>query len=59
MELPSDPANLVYGIYDKMGRDLTKERLESKYEYWALSDEKPTIEQITINEIIYELTDCS
>lgn len=38
MELPADPKNLVYGIYDKMGRDLTKEREESDYRYHPLSD---------------------
>lgn len=39
MELPADPKNLVYGIYDKMGRDLTKEKVVEDPGYWALSDE--------------------
>lgn len=38
MELPADPKNLVLGIYDKMGRDLTKENKERQPGYWALSD---------------------
>ena len=38
MECPSDPSKLLYGIYDKMGRDLTKERVEQDAGYWALSD---------------------
>ena len=38
MELPADPKNLVYGIYDKMGRDLTQMQKESTYEHYALSD---------------------
>lgn len=40
MELPADPKNLVYGVYDKMGRDLTKEQLEENPAYWALRDEE-------------------
>ena len=39
MELPADPKNLVYGIYDKMGRDLTQEKLEEDPGYWALRDD--------------------
>lgn len=42
MWLPSDPKNMVYGIYDKMGRDLTKEQARQTYDYWALSDEDET-----------------
>lgn len=39
MELPSDPANLIYGIYDKLGRNLTQEQAEEKPGYWALKDD--------------------
>lgn len=39
MELPADPGKLIFGIYDKMGRDLTKERAESNPSYWALKDD--------------------
>lgn len=39
MELPADPKNLVYGIYDKMGRDLTQEQKEDDPAYWALRDD--------------------
>mgnify|MGYP000942841487 CR=1 FL=1 len=41
MELPADPRNLVYGIYDKMGRDITALQPEEKQlEVFALSDEE-------------------
>lgn len=39
MMLPADPKNLIYGIYDRMGRDLTKERQEDNVGYWALRDD--------------------
>lgn len=39
MECPADPKNLVYGIYDKMGRDLTKETQSADYGFHALMDE--------------------
>lgn len=40
MELPANPADLVYGIYNREGKDVTKlkDKKES-YEYWALADE--------------------
>lgn len=40
MELPADPKNLVYGIYNKMGQDLTKIKAESNPAYWALRDDE-------------------
>lgn len=41
MELPADPRNLVYGIYDKMGRDLTTlQPEEEQFNVFALSDEE-------------------
>ena len=41
MELPADPKNLVYGIYDKMGRNLTEALAEpeERYQIFALSDD--------------------
>lgn len=42
MELPADPKNLVYGIYDKLGRDLTQEKKEQDPGYWALTDDEYT-----------------
>ena len=47
MEMPADPRNLVYGIYDKMGRDLTQELKESNPEAFALSDYDYYNEQYT------------
>lgn len=47
MELPADPKNLVYGIYDKMGRDLTQEKKEADPSYWALSDDDYYTEKST------------
>ena len=41
MELPSDPANLLYGVYNKKGINLAEaNKIKRKQEmYWALSDE--------------------
>lgn len=43
MELPADPRKLLYGVYNRFGKDISKERLEdeAKMEYWALADEEP------------------
>lgn len=38
MELPADPKNLVYGVYDRLGRNLVEVKAERSYEYYALSD---------------------
>ena len=41
MELPSDPKNLLYGVYNKAGDDITKLKDdEEKKAYWALSDDE-------------------
>lgn len=43
MELPADPRKLLYGVYNKYGKDISKELIEdeAKMEYWALADEEP------------------
>ena len=43
MELPSDPKNLLYGVYGKNGLDLTRQAQEDERQmsYWALSDDEP------------------
>lgn len=45
MELPSDPKNLLFGVYGKDGKDLTpkeeEEEKEKEYANWALADEEP------------------
>ena len=39
MELPSDPRNLLNGVFGKRGEDLTSEENDAvKVHYWALSD---------------------
>lgn len=40
MELPSDPRNLLNGVFGSHGEDLTKEEnIEKKLAYWALRDD--------------------
>lgn len=43
MELPADPRNLLYGVYNKRAEDLTKEteatRREREYAQWIFEDE--------------------
>lgn len=40
MELPANPNNLVHGIYNRMGEDLTKSRrTEDSYGLWAFKEE--------------------
>jgi hypothetical protein len=41
MELPADPSNLLFGIYDRMGNNIMETPAYSdkqKTQYWALSD---------------------
>ena len=42
MELPANPADLLYGVYGKQGGDLTKEKEDEakKLAFWALSDDE-------------------
>lgn len=41
MELPADPSKIMYGVYNKMGRDLMlAEEPERQVDYWALSDDR-------------------
>lgn len=41
MELPADPKNLLYGVYNKAGVDVSREKEEDerKKAFWALADE--------------------
>lgn len=39
MELPVNPANLQYGVYDNRGRELTREEKEYEATPWQLRDE--------------------
>mgnify|MGYP000916285593 FL=1 len=41
MELPANPNNLIYGIYDKRGQDITKptRNIQKEYSMWVLQDE--------------------
>lgn len=40
MELPPDPANIIYGVYNNRGQQLREtQQLERTRQYWALADE--------------------
>ena len=42
MELPANPKNLTYGVYNRRGTDLTQEEEPTPQEmYWALADDSP------------------
>lgn len=49
MELPADPKNLVYGIYDSMGRDLTKEQQAMDYRFHPLRDDEQDLDDAYID----------
>lgn len=57
MELPSDPRDLLYGVYNKEGQrlDLQKEE-EKKMSYWALADETDTGHEL-MEETPYDVVD--
>lgn len=44
MALPHDPKNLVYGVYDRFGADITLPADEQEIIPWQLADEKETEE---------------
>ena len=44
MELPANPADLIYGVYNQRGENLADEEEkidEMRRDYWALADEEP------------------
>lgn len=44
MELPANPSDLIYGVYNQRGENLVDEeekRDEMRRDYWALADEEP------------------
>lgn len=43
MELPANPADLIYGVYNQRGEDVTKQedKDEEARAYWALADDEP------------------
>lgn len=57
MELPADPSKLLYGVYNKLGIDISKEMLEDevKRDYWALADDEP--EHQLMEETPYDIVD--
>ena len=59
MELPSDPKNLLYGVYGKDGIDLTSDKQaeedEKKAAYWALAEPEP--EYKLMDETPYDIVD--
>jgi len=57
MELPANPADLLYGVYGKAGVDISKEEKEKekKAAYWALADEED--EYKPMEETPYDIVD--
>ena len=53
MWLPSDPNNLTYGAYDKIGRNLAAERERETPGYWALRDDDDDYSDTGTNESVY------
>ena len=42
MELPANPEQLLYGVYNKAGKNVVFEQdQEAEHSYWALQDEQP------------------
>ena len=56
MELPANPADLLYGVYNKQGVDISKQIEEEKKQeaYWALADEG---EYQVMSETPYDIVD--
>lgn len=56
MELPSNPADLLYGVYNKKGINIAeeKEEEEKKLAYWALSDEEERLSDL-MSETPYDI----
>ena len=57
MELPANPADLLYGVYGKSGVDLTKEKEKELRQLanWALADEEERYEPMS--ETPYDIVD--
>ncbi len=57
MELPANPADLLYGVYGKNGTDLTKEKEEKEKQaaYWALADDEESYSPMS--ETPYDMVD--
>ena len=57
MELPANPADLLYGVYGKNGVDLSKEKEKEakKLANWALSDEEDSY--IPMSETPFDMVD--
>lgn len=53
MELPSDPKNIVYGIYNRFGEDITRSEKEKEKQrvYWALAE--PTTPDSSDSETLF------
>lgn len=48
MKLPANPKDLIYGVYNKQGQDLTKtesEKREQEYANWIFQDEEDQIKE--------------
>lgn len=58
MELPADPANLIYGVYNKFGLDISSTELmedSEKTRFYALSDPEEYQHNILMKETPFEI----
>ena len=57
MELPANPADLIYGVYNQRGEDVTKQedKDEEARAYWALADDEP--EYKPMDETPFDMVD--
>lgn len=57
MELPANPADLIYGVYNQRGEDLTKKEDEDEKAraYWALADDE--LEYKLMDETPFDMVD--
>lgn len=58
MELPANPSDLIYGVYNQRGENLADEeekKDELRRDYWALADEEP--EYVPMEETPFDIVD--
>ena len=59
MELPANPADLVYGVYNKKGENIIEEQItdEKQRSYWALNTEEEATEYCPVEEAPFDMVD--
>ena len=59
MELPANPADLVYGVYNKKGENIIEEQItdEKQRSYWALNTEEEATEYYPVEEAPFDMVD--